>query len=71
LGDFDDAVQRAEHLSGAARANLVEYQQIFDISNLFRLFGKSDAKSIKVDVGLDAPRLRAGYLYFLSPNYLH
>jgi protease-4 len=71
LGDFDDAVQRAEHLSGSARANLVEYQQIFDISNLFRLFGKSDAKSIKVDLGMDAPRLRAGYLYFLSPNYLH
>jgi protease-4 len=72
LGDFDKAVERAEQLGGVStHANLVQYQQIFDISNIFRLFGKSDAKSIKVDVGLDAPRLRAGYLYFLSPNYLH
>ena len=74
LGDFDKAVERAEQLGGlpkATHANLVQYQQIFDISNIFRLFGKSDAKSIKVDVGMDVPRLRAGYLYFLSPNYLH
>jgi protease IV len=71
LGDFDKAVERAEQLGGVSTANLVQYQQIFDISNIFRLFGKSDAKSIKVDVGMDVPRLRAGYLYFLSPNYLH
>ncbi len=72
LGDFEKAVERTEQLAKIkTRANLVQYQQTFDISNLFRLFGKSDVKSIKVDVGLDAPRLKAGYLYFLAPTYLH
>ncbi len=72
LGDFEKAVERTEQLAKIkTRANLIQYQQTFDISNLFRLFGKSDVKSIKVDVGLDAPRLKAGYLYFLAPTYLH
>ena len=33
--------------------------------------GKSDAKAIKVDLGMDGPKLQAGKLYFLSPTFLH
>ena len=71
LGTFDDAVKRAKSIAGISRANLIEYQQRFDISDLFRLFGKSDSKAIKVDLGLEVPRLQAGQLYFLSPTFLH
>jgi protease-4 len=71
LGTFDDAVKRAKSIAGIPRANLIEYQQRFDISDLFRLFGKSDSKAIKVDLGLEVPRLQAGQLYFLSPTFLH
>src|SRR5580704_4085446 len=42
LGYFDAAVKTAEKMTGTTGAELVQYQQIFDLSNLFRLFGKSD-----------------------------
>jgi hypothetical protein len=34
------------------------------------MFGESNAKSVKLEMGVDLPRLHAGYLYFLSPTYL-
>src|ERR1035437_8534320 len=71
LGTFDDAVKRAKTIAGIPRANLIEYQQRFDISDLFRMFGKSDSKAIKVDLGMEVPKLQAGQLYFLSPTFLH
>jgi protease-4 len=71
LGNFDDAVKRAKAIAGMSTANLVEYQQRFDFSDLFRLFGNSEAKTVKVDLGLEAPKLQAGQLYFLSPTFLH
>jgi len=71
LGTFDDAVKRAKSIAGISRANLIEYQQRFDLSDLFRLFGKSDSKAIKVDLGMEVPKLQAGQLYFLSPTFLH
>ena len=71
LGSFDDAVERTKKLVGIPQANLVQYQQRFDFSDVFRLFGKSDAGgSIKVDLGMDMPKLQAGTLYFLSPTFL-
>ena len=72
LGGFDDAVDQAKRIAGISQANLIQYQQRFDLSDLFRLFGKSDANSrIKVDLGMDIPKLQAGKLYFLSPTFLH
>ena len=73
LGDFDDAVDRTKKIAGISQANLVQYQQRFDLSDVFRIFGKSDANnsSIKVDLGMDVPKLQAGKLYFLSPTFLH
>jgi protease-4 len=71
LGTFDDAVKRAKNIAGISKANLIEYQQRFDISDLFRLFGKSDSKVVKVDLGMDVPKLQAGHLYFLAPTFLH
>ena len=71
LGTIDDAVNRAKSIAGISRANLIEYQQRFDISDLFRLFGKSESKVLKVDLGMEMPKLQAGQLYFLSPTFLH
>jgi protease-4 len=71
LGTFDAAVKRAKTIAGISKANLVEYQQRFDISDLFRLFGKTDSKVVKVDLGMEMPKLQAGHLYFLSPTFLH
>jgi protease IV len=71
LGNFDDAVKQAKDIAGISRANLIEYQQRFDLSDLFRLFGKSEGKVVKVDLGMEVPKLQAGRLYFLSPTFLH
>jgi protease-4 len=71
LGTFDDAVKRAKNIAAIRNANLVEYQQRYDISDLFRLFGQTESKAVKLDLGVEVPKLQAGQLYFLSPTFLH
>ncbi|MBN2507623.1 MAG: signal peptide peptidase SppA [Verrucomicrobia bacterium] len=71
LGNWRTAVQRARILAGIGDANLVQYQQPFDLSNLFRILGRAEGPSFKVDMGLDMPRLQPGRLYFLAPTYAH
>ncbi len=69
LGSFEDAVATAQNLAGITGANLVEYHLRYEFSDFFRMFGKSEPKQIKVDLGFDAPRLQAGKLYFLAPTF--
>ncbi len=71
LGSFDTAVERTKKLAGISTANLIQYEQRYDLSDLFRMFGKTDAKAVKVDLGMEIPKIQAGQLYFLSPTYLH
>jgi protease IV len=72
LGGFQDAVDRAKKIADISQANLVQYQQRFDLADMFRIFGKTDANShIKLDLGMDVPKLQAGKLYFLSSTFLH
>lgn len=70
LGNFDTAFDRAQKLSGIINANLVTYQEPFSFGSLFRLLGESDTKTVKIDLGLDLPKLQAGKLYFLPPHLL-
>jgi protease-4 len=71
LGNFDTAEKRARELAGVATADLISYQQPVTFSKLFRLLSKSDDTTLKVDLGMDLPRLEAGRLYFLSSTFLH
>lgn len=71
LGNQEAAVARAIKLAGVPDANVVRYQRLFDLGNLFRLFGESESGSVKIDLGMDFPRLEAGRLYFLSPTLIH
>ncbi len=71
LGNFEDSVSTARRLTGISSANLVEYQQRYDLSDLFRLFGKTEGRVVKVDWGVEAPKLHVGQLYFLSPTFVH
>ncbi|MBC8096810.1 MAG: signal peptide peptidase SppA [Akkermansiaceae bacterium] len=73
LGNFQDAVKKAAELGkiGDARnANLIRYQQRYDLSDLFNVFGQSESRVIKVDLGMEMPKLQAGQLYFLSPTFM-
>ncbi len=67
LGDFNDAVARAKtiaHITGDA--NVVEYRERYDIADFLSMFGQSgSAHDVKLDLGLDIPKLRAGCMYFL------
>ena len=67
IGDFDDAVARAEKIANNAKpANLVEYRLHYDLSDFFSMFGQSSkAPDIKLDLGIEAPKLQAGERYFL------
>jgi protease-4 len=70
LGDFRDAVKRAREIAGLRNANLVEYRERYDISNFLHLLGQSESShTIKLDLGMELPKLQAGKLYFLSPTF--
>ncbi len=71
LGDFDQAVEEAADIAGVSKFTLVEYRLRYDLADLFRGFGKSNARGVKVDLGLEMPKLEAGRLYFLSPTHPH
>jgi protease-4 len=69
LGDFHAAVERAQKITGIPSANLVEYRMQFDLGSvLSHLLGKSDAPTIKVDLGMDLPNLKAGLPYYILPT---
>lgn len=66
LGDFDDAVNRAEKIAHISSANLIEYRERYDISDFLSMLGQSSkSHDIKLDLGVDIPKLQAGALYFL------
>jgi len=72
LGDFRAAVMRAEELAQVRKANLIRYQERFGLENFFRIFGKNEtpSPSVKIDLGLDFPKLQLGRLYFIAPTTL-
>ena len=67
LGTFEDALKRARTLAGIESADVIEYQVPFDFMNVLRLFGKTSVPAIKVELGLDTPKIKSGRMYFLSP----
>lgn len=73
VGNFRDAIARAKSFGGiTGDANLVQYPERRDLSDLFRIFGESKAQqSVKIDLGFDAPKLQEGHLYFMSPVLSH
>ena len=66
VGDFDDAVARTKTIAHINEANLIEYRERYDLSDFLSMFGQSGAAhDVKLDLGLDIPKLRAGCMYFL------
>ena len=68
VGNWRAAIRRTEKLAEIEDADLITYQVPFNLGSLFSLFGKSQTKSIKVDLGFDLPKLSSG-LYFLAPSF--
>jgi len=73
VGNFQTAVERAKSFGGInGDANLVQYPERHDLSDIFHIFGETRAQqSVKIDLGFDAPKLQEGHLYFMSPILSH
>jgi protease IV len=70
LGNFEVAVARARTLAGISDANVIEYQPVFSLGDIFGILGRGEERTIKIDVGLDPLKLQTGHLYFLCPLML-
>jgi protease-4 len=69
-GNFEAAVKRAKVIADIDNASLIEYRQPFDLGSFFRLFGKSETPAMKVDLGINIPKLQAGQMYYIYPGFL-
>ena len=70
LGTSETAVDRAMELAGISEANLIEYREPVRLFSFLNLLGESRARGVKLDLGLDFPRLETGRLYFISSTVL-
>lgn len=68
LGDFDAAVSVARRLARIdGKAHLIRYQESFNWDSVFSMFSKTSVseRGVKVDIGLDIPKLRSGLPYYI------
>jgi protease-4 len=74
LGNFQTAVDKARELAGVGKAHLIRYQEPFTLARLFGMglksIANSENKAVKVDFGVNLPKLQAGRPYFLAPTAL-
>ncbi len=71
LGGFDVAVDRAEKIANIkGSASIIEYRQRVDFADLFGILGKSEAPVVKLDIGMESPKLEAGRMYFITSTFL-
>lgn len=69
LGNFAVAVDRVKKIAGiGGDARLIRYEEPFNLGSLFGMLGKTDTKTLKIDVGLSFPKIEAGRPYFLSTS---
>jgi protease IV len=69
LGDFQAAVSRAKSIARLSDATLVEYRHRHDFSDLFRLSQQPEGRVLKIDIGMETPKLRTGRPYFLMSSF--
>jgi protease IV len=67
VGYFEDAIDAAKDLAKIKEAKVVEYTKPFSFRQLLRMFGKSEAPKIQVEISPNTLKLQTGKLYFLPP----
>jgi protease-4 len=70
IGTFQNAVETATKLVGTGKAHLIRYEEPFNLGRLLGLGvqSKAESRTLKVDLGIELPKLRAGQMYFLAPT---
>lgn len=75
LGNFQTSVDTAREIAGiSGKARLVRYEEPFSLGRLLGLgvtARSAKANTLKLDLGLDLPKVEAGRMYFLSPTFAH
>ena len=72
LGDFDVAIAEAKRIAGITGSpTIVRYEQPFTFGNFFKLLGKAEHAKVKIDIGMDAPSLKPGRMYFLPTMFTY
>ncbi len=76
LGNFQTAVDTAREIAGiSGKARLVRYEEPFSLGRLlgFGATSRASAKgnTLKIDLGVELPKIQAGRMYFLSPTFAH
>jgi protease-4 len=69
VGYFEDAIDAAKELAKIKEAKVVQYTKPFSFRQLLRMFGKSEAPKIQLELSPNTLHLRTGKLYFL-PAYM-
>jgi protease-4 len=70
LGYFEDAVEKTKELAKIKEAKLVKYTAPVSLRRLLHLLGKSDLKSVKVQVGPESLKLQSGKLYYVAEQFV-
>jgi protease IV len=74
IGNFQNALDTARQIAGiSGKAHVVRYQEPFSLARVFGMGAKAkavDPNTVKLDLGLDMPKLQTGRLYFLAPTAL-
>src|ERR1051325_4360958 len=66
VGNFEAAVKAAKKIGGIrGNVNLIENGQRGVLAVLLGIFGRSESRALKVDIGIEAPKIEAGRMYFL------
>jgi protease IV len=72
IGNFQTALDTARQIAGiSGKAHVIRYQEPFSLARVFGMGAKAkvtEPNTVKVDLGLDLPKLQAGRLYFLAPT---
>jgi len=70
LGNFSTALDRAMDLANIQNADVIRYEEPFGLGNFLKIFGETKTSALKVDLGLEMPKLEVGRLYFIAPTTL-
>lgn len=70
-GYFEDAVKKAADLAGIREdSKVVVIQAPFNLGKFLKIFGKTEATEVKVNIGPESLRLENGKLYYVSPHLI-
>jgi protease-4 len=70
LGYYEDAVNKAKELANIREARQIKYIAPVSLRKLLEILGKSESKTVKVQVGPETLKLQSGKLYYVAEQFV-